>query len=266
MVKFGAMNHPGKPLEEEIEWIGNNNFDFLDFTIEPFKAYFEDIEEMGGYGDIKRLLYRYGLDVVGHTAFYLPFVSPIKGLRDTAVLEAAKAATIFGQLKAKYMTVHLNPPAVRAFGKGTETFDWMVESMKKLTEMASMNNVTVLIENSPDTYWTPEKIKELLYKVPDLKLHIDIAHLFVGNDNGLELLQELLEGSSDDLRHLHMHDNDGKDDQHLPIGAGKIDWEGVVRALKDIGYTDTITVELHSFDKDYFILSRDKLKKMWMQL
>ena len=266
MVKFGAMNHPGKSLEDEISWIGDNNFDFVDFTIEPFEAYFEQIEKMGGYGAIKRLLYRYGLDVVGHTAFYLPFSSPIKALRDVALSEAAKASTIFGQLKAKYMTVHLNRPTVGVFGKGEETFNWYVESMKRLVEMTKTNDVTVMVENSPDHYWTSEKIKELLYKVPDLKLHIDVAHLFIGTDNGLEFLQSLLDDLSSDLRHLHMHDNDGKDDQHLPIGAGKIDWEKVIRALKDVGYNDTVTVELHSTDKDYLISSRDKLKKMWMSL
>ncbi len=266
MVKFGAMNHPGKPLEDEIEWIGNNNFDFLDFTIEPPGAYFEQIEELGGFGKIKRLLYRYGLDVVGHTAFYLPFISPIKALREISVAEAARASVFFSKLKTKYMTIHLSSPSVRAFYSDDKTFEWMVESMKKLTELAAINNITVIAENSPDTYWTNDRIEKLLYAVPELKFHLDVAHLFVSSDDGVETMKDLLEKVGKDLRHVHVHDNDGKDDQHLPIGAGKIDWESVVKVLKDIGYNDTITIELHSLDKDYFVSSRDKLKKLWFRL
>ena len=105
-----------------------------------------------------------------------------------------------------------------------------------------------------------------MYRVPELKFHLDVAHLFVSSGNGIETMKDLLEKVGNKLVHLHVHDNDGKDDQHLPIGAGRIDWEKVVKILKDAGYNDTITIELHSPEKDYFIVSRDKFKKLWMQL
>lgn len=261
MVKFGAMNNPSKPLADEIDWIGNNGFDFLDFTLEPTQAYFDNIEALGGYGEVKRLLYRYGLDIVGHTAYFLPFSSPFRSMRDVAVAEAAKAALFFSMLKTRYMTVHLSRPTNNSFSE--QTFDWTVESLKRLTDMVSINKIDIMVENSHDSYWTTERISELLYKVPELRFHLDVAHYFIHN-NGLNGLEETLERLKGKLVHVHMHDNDGSDDQHLPIGAGRIDWERVVRALKDIGYNDTITIELHSPDKDYFKMSRDKIKRLWM--
>ncbi|MFZ0513465.1 MAG: TIM barrel protein, partial [Candidatus Nitrosopolaris sp.] len=44
--------------------------------------------------------------------------------------------------------------------------------------------------------------------------------------------------------HIHWDDNHGRKDEHLPIGEGLIDHEKAVRALKDIGYDRTITLEV----------------------
>ena len=60
-----------------------------------------------------------------------------------------------------------------------------------------------------------------------------------------------------------MSDNFGKEDQHLPIGAGIIDFSRVVKALKGIGYADTITLEVFSRDRDYLKMSRKKIQEMW---
>jgi sugar phosphate isomerase/epimerase len=58
-------------------------------------------------------------------------------------------------------------------------------------------------------------------------------------------------------------DNYGKEDQHLPIGAGIIDFSKVVKALKGIGYNDTITLEVFSRDRDYLKMSKKKMVEMW---
>ena len=46
---------------------------------------------------------------------------------------------------------------------------------------------------------------------------------------------------------LHLHDNDGKDDLHLLPTRGVIDWNGVLRALKKIGYHGDLTFEIMFF-------------------
>jgi sugar phosphate isomerase/epimerase len=58
-------------------------------------------------------------------------------------------------------------------------------------------------------------------------------------------------------------DNYGKEDQHLPIGAGIIDFSKVVKALKGIGYNDTMTLEVFSRDRDYLKMSKKKMEEMW---
>jgi len=42
------------------------------------------------------------------------------------------------------------------------------------------------------------------------------------------------------MRHVHLHDNRGgsevRDDLHLPVGAGCVDFTGILRELRTVGY------------------------------
>ena len=67
---------------------------------------------------------------------------------------------------------------------------------------------------------------------------------------------------SDRIGHVHVSDNFGKEDNHLPIGTGTIDFPKIIKALKDIGYDDTLTLEVFSRDRDYLRISREKLAAM----
>ncbi|MHB9092968.1 MAG: sugar phosphate isomerase/epimerase family protein, partial [Chloroflexota bacterium] len=42
----------------------------------------------------------------------------------------------------------------------------------------------------------------------------------------------------------HLHDNDGRVDHHLPLGAGTVDWPVVLANLRKIGYQGSYTIEL----------------------
>jgi len=60
-----------------------------------------------------------------------------------------------------------------------------------------------------------------------------------------------------------MSDNKGRNDEHLPLGCGSIEWEKIIGIMKNAGYDRTITLEVFSYDRDYLLLSRDKLKRWW---
>jgi sugar phosphate isomerase/epimerase len=101
-------------------------------------------------------------------------------------------------------------------------------------------------------------VSEILARVPDIYLHIDTGH---ANLFGRKP-EEFIEKFHTRLRHVHLNDNDGIRDLHIPMGTGSINWERLIKLLK--GYYDgTITLEIFSRDRDYALLSRDKLRKLW---
>jgi sugar phosphate isomerase/epimerase len=66
--------------------------------------------------------------------------------------------------------------------------------------------------------------------------------------------------------HVHLSDNDGTADQHLPLGAvprSKTNWPEHIGKLKATGYGGTITLEVFSPCREYLLLSRDLLRRWW---
>jgi len=79
----GAMNHPGRDVLHEIEWIAGMDLGFIDLTLEPPLAASWKVDP----GRIRSALEANRLGVVGHTAFYLPIASGIEEIRRAALNE-----------------------------------------------------------------------------------------------------------------------------------------------------------------------------------
>jgi sugar phosphate isomerase/epimerase len=47
---------------------------------------------------------------------------------------------------------------------------------------------------------------------------------------------------------MHIHDNRGLRDDHLPVGEGTINFRGVLLAVRDAGAMPILTVEPHRRD------------------
>jgi sugar phosphate isomerase/epimerase len=121
-----------------------------------------------------------------------------------------------------------------------------------------------MLENLPGDFNTVEQLAPLLDPFPEIGLHLDIGHA------NLQVVRstadDLIAAYGRRLRHAHLHDNKGgAADLHLPLGAGTIDIEGHVRALKQCGYDGTITLEVFSPDRNYLAYSRDRLRQIWEQ-
>jgi len=80
----------------------------------------------------------------------------------------------------------------------------------------------------PTSGSTPQALVELA-EGTDLGFCLDVGHA-----NTMGLLPEFMELKSR-LANLHVHDNNGKFDEHLPIGDGTVDFDLVVRELADYG-------------------------------
>ena len=46
------------------------------------------------------------------------------------------------------------------------------------------------------------------------------------------------------LTHMHIHDNCGKQDKHLPVGSGKINFKDIFKALKKYNPDCTVSLEI----------------------
>lgn len=253
---IGTMNHPGKELLDEIETIAEMGLEFVDLTLEPPCAVARSID----VGAVGRALKDNGLQVVGHTAYYLPLCSPFESLRRAAVEELRICLEVFAALGAEWMNLHPDRQAPlhdRKFviGKNLQTLREVLETAKGL-------GVGLMIENLPGSFNTVRQLSELLDPIPELGLHLDVGHANLLVD--YNTTDELLAAYGHRLRHVHLHDNKGGSaDLHLPLGAGTLDTAHYLHSLQSAGYDGTITLEVFTPDRQHLAYSRDVLRRLW---
>jgi len=251
-MKIGFPNHPRKDIRKEIEWIGRNGFDFVDLFLEEDKAIPEKIE----VDKIKGLLKKYNLDVIGHTAWYLPIGSPVKLFREMAIKEATKYFRCFNKLGVRYVTIHAHwPPSLFSEKEGIK---FQAETLKKLVEIAKRYEITLLYEPIDTKKDSLKNVLAILNSVQGLYFHLDIGHANLFNKSVIKFIKQFHKK----LRHIHLHDNHGKTDEHLPIGKGNINFQKIMGGLKKYGYDGTITLEIF-YDKKFVLQSKKRLKKIF---
>ncbi len=252
------MNNPSKSVYDEAAFCGKSGFDFLDLTIEGPGAIDIDI------GKLKQILDSYDLAVTGHTDPCIPYAYPLKGVREACLKELERCAGIFSALGATVMNIHpcyFCPPAMR---KDLVLFH--IETLQPIVEMAASQGLTMVIENFKAPFDRVSIFKNLLTKVPGLKLHLDFGHSNFGIDGHEVFCREL----GEHIQHVHFSDNRSRYDDHMPLGVGTVDWKNAVNSLKVIGYNRTITLEIFCNDPNmqyrYLDLSRKLVKKLWDHL
>jgi sugar phosphate isomerase/epimerase len=252
-MQIGLMNNPRTDPLAEIDFIAANGFDFIDLTLEYPMAHPDVLSKQ----NLLKALADSRLGVVGHTAYYLPFGSPISALRDAAVRDVVGTLDLFKEAGAELVTLHPDP-GVGAMETQT-TVGLNALSFKIIHDEAAKRDMTVMIENVPGVFSSVDPLRAILETVPGLRFHLDVGHAFIGRHR----FNHLLSAFKDKLAHVHLSDNRLRDDDHLPLGAGRINWEEVIKAIKKAGYDGTFTLEVFSADRRYVIGSMEKLKELW---
>ena len=251
----GAMNFPGRSVLKEIHRIHEDNFDFVDLTLEPPAAWTPNGKEVGS------LLSDLGLSAVGHTAWYLPIASAFPELRATARDLYKRGLDTFADAGVELVNVH---PDVRILLTNIERVRAAnAEAIAQLAEDAAGRGIRLMVENLDRLFSGVEDLAAILEAVPDAGFHLDVGHanlrLGLGQRNRTP---ELLAAFGDRLAHVHLSDNrGGAEDLHLPLGAGTINWAWAATQLKESGYDGTVTLEVFSREREHLRTSR----RLWLE-
>lgn len=253
---IGTMNHPERNVLDEIAWMAEAGMEFIDLTLEPPGAASWEVNTRV----IRSLLERKQMPVVGHTAWYLPMASAIPEIRTGALAELKRCLHKFGEMGAKCMNIH--PDRHTPWHSRQFYIDRNVATLEELLPEAEKCGVVLMIENLPGDYNSAAQLGDLLDRVPQLGLHLDIGHANLQVPQNTT--EEILAAHGHRLRHVHLHDNKGGHaDLHLPLGTGTVDVSASVRALRKCGYDGTITLEVFTPDRHHLLYSRDLLRKTW---
>ncbi len=253
---IGTMNHPERNVLEEIQWMADAGMEFLDLTLEPPGAPSWDVD----IPSIRAALDRNHMGVVGHTAWYLPMASSIPEIRAGSVAELRRCLYKFAEVGAKWMNIH--PDRNTPWYPRSFYIEGNLQSLGELLPDVQKTGVGLMIENLPGDYNSAPQLGELLDRMPELGLHLDIGHANLQVPQNTT--EEILQAYGRRLKHVHLHDNKGGHaDLHLPLGTGTVDLRRSLEALQACGYDGTITLEVFTPDKHHLTYSRDLLRSVW---
>ncbi|MBS3825171.1 sugar phosphate isomerase/epimerase [Candidatus Bipolaricaulota bacterium] len=206
--------------------------------------------KFGGY--IETLLEqkeRYDLKFSVHVPFlYDDLAHPHPEIRKVNLSEAQKAIELANRLGASWVVVHPGHlfledslPPVDALEPLQETREFYLEnassSITELADYLPRQDIELRIENLPSLGKNKKEIRQLIPNNSRTLFLMDLGHA-----NIPETTSNLLTLEPD---HFHLHDNGGKEDRHMKLGAGNIDFSKIFKTISTYGDKKVIILELY---------------------
>ncbi|MBN1365498.1 MAG: sugar phosphate isomerase/epimerase [Syntrophaceae bacterium] len=157
------------------------------------------------------------------------FVPRIKALMDLSRQLGIQKATLHFWIDKRWASAEL------ISGK--------LEILSRIVHYGNDSGIMVCIENLSER---ADSFAPAFEAIPDLKMTLDIGHaqLLARQNTSFRFIEEHFSR----IAHIHVHDNRGgtgvKDDLHLPLGEGLVDYQKILKSLLDKGYDSTITMEV----------------------
>lgn len=166
-------------------------------------------------------------------------------IRQVTHLRLNQSLSIAGRLNAHLMVIH---PGVDKWRYPNLDHAWLAlakDFFPSLINQASSCRCRLAVENIYEE--TPDRLVQLVEGLNSEWFgHCFDAghwHLF-----GKLAMGEWLEALRPRLFHLHLHDNHGQSDDHLPLGEGIIDFSPLKLYMEKTPVRPSITLEAHSPD------------------
>ena len=251
-MKLGASIFPRKiiPIEESLDYFESNPY--IDY-MEIFHDYpNRDLND----DELIDLFKSYSLGYTIHAPFIEVNPASINSaLQKASINEINRSIDLANILDSNIVVIH---PGRAIFLNDREYMESVYqiaeESLKTIGAYAEDNGVNVCIENLPRLrgfmYQDINQLNESLERV-GLPMTLDIGHAYTAGFT-------VDDAYFNRIRHIHIHDNDGVHDSHLPLGDGIIDFKKFFEIFKENGYDGVYNFELSS--KDYIEKSIEYLK------
>lgn len=196
---------------------------------------------------------------------HAPFFDLNPGALDPLIRQAthqrlSQSLSAATQLNAHLMVIH---PGVDKWRYPNLEQTWLAlakESCLALLEQAAAGDCRLAVENIYEE--TPEVLVQLVDEIDSAWFGhcFDAGHwrLF-----GRCSMADWLDALTEKLYHLHLHDNHGASDQHLPVGDGSIDFTPLQRKLGTGSALPSMTLEAHS--PEHLKRSLDQIKTLHLE-
>jgi len=212
-----------------------------------------------------------GIEISVHAAFYeLNIAAFLKGIREESIRYINKSIDFCYALGGEVITVHPGKftyeilPGASRYNDPLMKIQWdhNIESLKRINANAESKGITLCLENMggievAQSFEDRLKIRD---EVGDsLQFTLDIGHARINSESGVEEGFRVL---GDHIRHIHISDNNGKEDNHFPLGDGNADFSRIFQFIKDFPHIITLEIIPPGLDPSPILESLAYLRKL----
>lgn len=166
--------------------------------------------------------------------------------------------------------VSIHPPYFSSLETNRKVKEKAVDLLRDLAKVGAEKSEAERIKFSvesfcykPFIFYSPQEFRKFLNEVPGLGVILETGHLFqMGFD-----LSEMVNLFDKRIYDVHVHDatkdSDFSKATHLPLGKGLIDFEKLLKNLRNVKYDGWLTLEIKpNANIDALIKSRKMLEKL----
>ncbi len=233
--------------EETIECAATAGYDAIDIWGGRPHAYRNDLREHD-IRQIRALVDDFGLEIASLIPAQFNYPTSLCHPRKSIRMDSVQYMTLCVETAARLGAPIISVTAGHTLNDQSldEGWDLLADSFLRICDFASNYDVLIAIEPAVSvetnlintTIQAMDMIDQL--GCDNLGVLFDTGHaLIVGEDT-----PSAIENLGEKLLHLHLSDNDGKQDQHLVPGKGEYDFKSLINALRLALYDGFLTAEL----------------------
>jgi len=231
------------------------------FLLRAVELGFNNVEILDEWGhklndkrrrELLELKRSYSLNYVVHAPYDgINISTPQRSLR-RAALKLIEASMRNAQyLDARLIVLHSGFKSPLDFIKPKTTWNIFLDVLKGIDKLANDLDVYVGVENMPsggsaliESCDEALMFIEEVHALERIGLTLDVGH---SNTVGAYEARNYLLRAGDHLFHLHIHDNNGKKDEHLAVGSGTINWASIMPLIKRLKLLGGLSIEVTNF-------------------
>lgn len=252
--KYG-LNIFNQQIEDHFEYASANGLQHIEINLSQEKL---SIETYGADRIIKlrELSKAHNITLSFHIPYYINISEIVLPLRKSSIIYLLKCIHVASELKATHVTLHVGKfywfpvgPWMRK-----KSLNRFIKSIRKVLKVCEDKNVIIALENvvpipnGSEFYLLGDSIEDFKFIFSNLKSrHLKFC-LDTGHANMGEGVLEYINNFHDKLSCIHYHDNNGLNDEHLPIGEGNIPWEELAEKFISINYQGPIISECRNIE------------------
>ncbi|MEO5897453.1 MAG: sugar phosphate isomerase/epimerase family protein [Vicinamibacterales bacterium] len=252
-MRFGISSHlyhDQQLSQEHLTQIASYGFDALE--VFATRSHF-DYRDPAAIASLRRWLHDTGISLHG---IHAPIAESATGgrfsgtysvaskdnaARQQAVREVESALAIAREIECAVLVVHLGLPSTQtgASDNSRAAAARSLEEIIRLTEALKTRVMVEVIQNDLSSVSTLVTMLERDFEGTDAGICMDFGHAHLMGD-----LPDAIETAAEHLLTTHVHDNRGREDDHLVPYRGTIDWPAALVTMRKIGYDGTYLMEL----------------------